>query len=158
MFLDQEVHVVILAVPVAIVNGTAVKSDYVALKNYSCVEFIIPFGHVTGDDGVLYVYEAQDASGTNATKRAFKYRMTSAVLTDSVGAVTAGVAASGATVATTNTTKTWIIDVDNSELTDTYPFLCVEYDGGASTSDVDWAVIAILKPRFPQTTNISAVA
>ena len=155
MFVGQEVHVVPVIAPVDITTTTT-NTIPVGVKEYEAIEFIILFGAITTDTAVLKVYECDDTTPTTSTAIAFKYRKTSAVGTDMTGALTAGTS-SGITIAVTDDNKCVLVDVDPAALTSGYPYVKLSLDPGASMTVCVLSAIAILKPRYPQAVQISAV-
>jgi hypothetical protein len=154
-FLDQTLHVVGLTSPVDTAS-TTVNSDVVGVKEYHAIEFLVYFGTITGDTVAVTVEECDDIVPTNTTAIAFKYRKGSATGTDSMGAVT-DATTSGVTIAATDDDKLLLIDVDPAALSAGRPYLRVVADPGASASAVEIAILAILKPRYAQNSQLSAV-
>jgi hypothetical protein len=74
--------------------ATATPSAYVNVANaVGTIEFQIPFGAIASTDstgGVTVTIEASTAGSSNATEQAiaFKYRLSAAVATDTMGAIT----------------------------------------------------------------------
>jgi hypothetical protein len=153
--LDELIHVVPLASPVD-TAATTVNSDVIGVKEYHAIEFGVMFGTITGDTVVVTVEECDDTVPTNVTAIAFKYRLSSAVGTDSMGAIT-DATATGVTIAATDDDKLLLIDVDPRALTNGRPYLRVVADPGASASAVEIAIFALLKPRYAQRSQLSAV-
>jgi hypothetical protein len=73
-----------------------------------------------------------------------------------MGAVT-DATTSGVTIAATDDDKLLLIDVDPAALSAGRPYLRVVADPGASASAVEIAILAILKPRYAQNSQLSAV-
>ena len=80
------------------IAATATASAYVNVKHAAgLIEFQCPFGAITSTDstgGAIVTIEASTAGSSNATETAiaFKYRVSAAVATDSMGAITAATA------------------------------------------------------------------
>lgn len=155
-FAGQLIHPVPLLAPVDIA-GSATSTDIVGVKEYLEVEFLVEFGVITGDVVVVTVQECDDTTPSNSTAIPFKYRKTSAVGTDLTGALTAATAAGGATMSATDDGKSFLIDVDPAALTDGFPYLKAVITPGGSASVCLVAAQAVLRPRYPQAVNISAV-
>jgi len=155
MFVDERIHIVPAIAP-ADITTTTTYTDIIGLKEYHHVEFVIVFGAITGDTIALTVEECDDISASNTTAIAFRYRKSSAVGTDSMGALTAG-ASTGITIAATDDNKVVLVDVDSSELSSGYPYVRVKLDPGGSMSALLVGAIAILYPRYAQASQISAV-
>lgn len=154
MNLGQYTHIVPVLAPIDTAAST-VNTDVVGLKEYEEIEFVVSFGVITGDSVVCSLVESTNttASGSDV---AGKYRLTSAVGADLTGAVTT-LTTSGVTVAAGDDGKAVIISVDPATLTDGYPYVFVEVDPGSSMSICLVSAVALLKPRYPQAVQISAV-
>ena len=111
----ESIKVVPVLAPIDAV-ATARASAYVDLTEAQWATFVVNFGVITTGTATITV-EASTAGSSNATEAAipFKYRLTGAVNTDTLGAITAATSA-GATVATDADAKTYIIDVDPAAL------------------------------------------
>lgn len=154
-FLDQTVHVVGLTSPVDTAS-TTVNSDVIGVKEYHAIEFLVYFGTITGDTVAVTVEECDNVTPSNTTAIAFKYRKGAATGTDSMGAVT-DATASGVSMAATDDDKLLLIDVDPRALSADRPYLRVVADPGASASAVEIAILALLRPRYAQSAQLSAV-
>lgn len=81
------------------IAATATASAYVNVKHAAgTIEFQIPFGAITSTDttgGATVTIEASTAGSSNATEQAiaFKYRVSAAVATDTMGAITSATTA-----------------------------------------------------------------
>ena len=151
----QELHMVPLASPVD-TAATTVSSDVIGVKEALEIELDVLFGTITGDTVVVTIEECDDTTPTNTTAIAFNYQKSSAVGTDTMGAVTAATTA-GVTIAATDDDKLLRCFVDPDALTAGYPYLRVVANPGASASAVEIAIWAILRDRYPQEVPISAV-
>lgn len=154
MFLGQEVHIVPAIAPID-TTTTTVNTDVIGVKEYEAIEFVISFGAITGDTVVVTLKESTSTTASG-TAVAGKYRLSSAVNTDTMGAVTA-LTAGTVTIAATDDNKVLLIDVEPAALTAGYPYVFVELNPGASMSSCVVSAVALLKPRYPQAVNISAV-
>lgn len=96
--------------------ATAKASSYVDLKDLNWATFLVQFGAITGGTATITV-EASTASSSNATEAAipFKYRLSGAVDTDTMGAITSATSA-GASVTASDDNKLLIIEVDPTAL------------------------------------------
>jgi hypothetical protein len=155
-FLNDELIHVVPALEPQDITSTTTYSDIIGLKEYFGVEFLVYFGNIAGDTIAMTVEECDDISASNTTAIAFSYRESSATGTDSMGA-RADATTSGVTVAATDDDKVFLVDVDASELSDGYPYVRVKLDPGGSASAVLIGVIALLLPRYPQASQLSAV-
>lgn len=116
----EDIQVVPVLAPVDIV-ATATVTKYVNLGKLGTgqLEFSIPFGVVTSTDStgeIIVTVEANDTNDTSTTDNnegaiAFNYRLSSAVGTDSMGAITAATS-TGVAVANTSDNCTLLIYVD----------------------------------------------
>jgi len=154
-YFDETVHVVPVLAPADITTSTT-YTDVVGLKEYRRIQFHILFGAITGDTVALTVEECDDTTPTNSSAIAFKYRKSSAVGTDSMGALT-DATTSGITVAATDDNKVIIVEVDARDLSDGYPYVRVALDPGSSMSACVVGATAILEPRYAQSSQLSAV-
>lgn len=98
------------------IAATATGSQYVDLKDVHWATFLVNLGAITGDSVTLTV-EASSAGSSNATEAAvpFKYRLSEAPGTDSMGAITAATSA-GATFAASDDNKTVVVELDPAAL------------------------------------------
>ena len=155
IYADEAHHIVPVIAPVD-TTSTTINSDVVGLKEYHGVEFLINFGVITGDTVVVTVEECDDTTPTTTTAITFHYRKSSAVGTDSMGSLTAATT-SGVTIAATDDNKLLAIYVDGAQLSDGYPYIRFVADPGASMSACLISAVAVLKPRYEQDSQLSAV-
>jgi hypothetical protein len=150
--LSRPHHVPLYAETLA--SGTKVYTDIVNTKYAQQIDICVFFGDITGDDVVVTLEECDDVTPTHSTALAsWKYRLTSAIGTDSMGAVSSSssTAATGLTQAASGgDDRILIISVDPSALTSGYPFVRVAFDPGASASDVDIMAWAEIWPRYEE--------
>jgi hypothetical protein len=144
--------------------GTAFATPYVSLKNALHATFYYYMGVVTAtsaDQNIVVTMEAATAAASSATDVAiaFKYRLSGATGTDTLGAITS-VTATGVSLDTTTADgKMLIIDVDPAALEAVlvdaaFVRMVVGIDaGGTVTLNAAWAE---LDPRYPQLTQLSA--
>ncbi len=153
---DEQFHVVGLSSP-ADSGGAAVTSDIVNVGKYHSVDLIVYFGTITGDTITLTVEECDDVTPSNNTAIAFNYRESGATgSSDAFGDRTAATS-SGVTVAATDDDHIFLISIDGSELSDGYPYVRVVATPGGSASASEVAIIAVLKPRYAQQAQITAI-
>lgn len=153
---DEEYHVVGLASPVD-TTSTTVSSDIVNLGKYHSATFVIYLGTITGDTAVVTVKECDDVTPTNSTAIAFQYRESGATGTsDAYGSITAATI-SGFTFAADDDDHILLIDIDGSQLSDGYPYVQIIVDPGGSASACEVAILAIMKPRFAQNAQVTAI-
>lgn len=135
------------------IAATATATQYVDLKEMQWASFYVQFGAVTNAALTLTV-EASTAGSSNATEAAipFKYRLTSAVATDSLGAITAATS-DGATVAAGDDNKGFWIDVDPAALPSNpgadFAWLRLVLTPSSDMSACLVGVTAFLEPLYP---------
>jgi hypothetical protein len=118
-YLDDRKELNLLA-PQDIV-ATATASAYINVSNaVGTIEFQIPFGAIASTDStgeVVVTVEASTAGSSNATETAiaFKYRLSAAVATDTMGALTSATSA-GAAVGNATDNVTLFCFVEPSQL------------------------------------------
>lgn len=117
---NENVKVLNLLAPQDIV-ATATASAYIDVGDAAgTIEFEVPFGAIASTDStgeVVVTLEASTAGSSNATETAiaFKYRLSSAVATDSLGAITSATA-TGAAVGNASDNVTLYAFVEPSQL------------------------------------------
>lgn len=103
------------------IAANATASQYMNVQDAAgIIELAIPFGNIASTDdtgGVTVTVEASTAGSSNATEQAiaFKYRLSAAVATDLMGAITSATSA-GAVVDEGDDNKTLLVYVDPSTL------------------------------------------
>ncbi len=142
--------------------GTAYASPWVDLKNALHATFFYYAGVVTAtsaDQAVVITMEAATAAASGSEVAiAFKYRLSGATGANTWGDITAATSA-GYSFATDADGKMLLIDIDpaglDSALADArFVRMVVGIDaGGTVTLNSAWAV---LDPRYPQATHLSA--
>lgn len=141
------------------IAAAATGTQYVDVSDSHWATFVVQFGAITNST-ITMIVEASTAGSSNATEVAipFKYRLTSAVATDSLGAITAG-SSSGVTVAAADDNKAFIIDVDPAALPavgDDYKWLRVYLTPASDNTAILVGAVAYLQPRFPGNSIASA--
>jgi len=137
------------------VTAAETATAYVDMKDYHWVDFHVSIGTLTGDTCTLTIEESSAATSASAATLPFVYRQSSAVATDTMGAVTTA-ASTGVAVADTDDNTLWILSVDPRTMTDGNRFLRVLLSEGSSTSAAVKGVTAILYPRYAQATPLSS--
>lgn len=138
------------------------ETTHVKLENAQWISFLVQFGAMatdSSDTGSIKLYSTTAAATTtNAVAQTFKYRLSSAILTDAWGTITAGTAASGfAVAAATHDNMALIIDVDPAEvltLDSDAEYLHLLIDCSLMTG-VYMSASAIIEPRYPQNANLT---
>lgn len=99
-------------------STAARASEYIDLENCHWVSIHALLGAMTSDstDTITFTVEVSTAASSNATeiKVPFNYRLSAAVQTDTMGAITAAAAATGVAVNATDDNKLLCIDIDPS--------------------------------------------
>lgn len=141
--------------PIDIV-ATATATGYVDLDMVNWATLLVQFGVVTSTDStgeVVVTIEASTAGTSNATEGqvVFSYRLSAAVATDNMGAITAATAAGGAVVANTDDNKLVVIDVDPAVVAATADrrWIRAVITPTAETTVCIVGVTAVLEHRFP---------
>jgi len=144
--------------------GTAYATPFVDLKNALHATFFYYMGVVTAasaDQNIVVTMEAATAAASGGEVQIpFKYRLSGATGANTLGAITAAAAATGASLDTTSSDGMFLlIDIDpaalDSALADArFVRMVVGINaGGTVTLNAAWAV---LDPRYPQLTQKSA--
>lgn len=155
-------HLVNGVYPVADAFATSVTTDYVSLRNYRTVTFIIHTGVATGGtaNGVITVLAATAAAGTSAAAIPFKYRRcASSTTVDTWGDLT-DVAATGL-VMTVGSNQLYIIEVNADEMEAVDPsneFVALKVTEDTNDPVVAGILILLGSPRYGVGTPVSAIA
>lgn len=140
--------------------ATATASQYVNISGAHWASFVVQFGALTNSTGVITV-EASTAGSSNATEAAipFKYRLTSAVATDSLGAITSATS-DGVSIAANDDNKALVIEVDPAALPANpgadYKYLRLVVTPASDNTAYVVGAIAYLQPRYPGNSIASA--
>jgi len=135
-------------------------SDYVAphinMKLYEKVEFLVMLTAADTAGYTMTVTQSAVTAGSTSTAIAARYRLTAAAGTDTMGAVTA-LTSSGKAIATGDAGKTYVVDVDSSDLTtDSKPYVGLTFEHSGS-ADITPVIVALCWPKYPTATNASAL-
>jgi hypothetical protein len=143
--------------------GTAYATPFVDLKNALHATFFYYMGVVTAasaDQNIVVTMEAATAAASGSEVAiAFKYRLSGATGANTLGAITAATSTGVSLDTTSADGKLLLIDIDpaalDSALADArFVRMVVGIDaGGTVTLNAAWAV---LDPRYPQLTQLSA--
>lgn len=143
--------------PVALTTS-AVSCQSVDMDQNHWATFLVSFGVMTSDatDVITVTVEASTASATAATDTAiaFKYRLSAAVGTDTMGAISDATTA-GVAITATSDNKMLVIDVDAAVLPavgDDFKFLRVVLTPSAEHGGSIISAVALLEPRYPGNT------
>ncbi|MFA4973651.1 MAG: hypothetical protein WC683_13655 [bacterium] len=146
-------HIVPITAPVQ--KTATFVTPHVAMKKYENAQFLVLLGAMETDDFVMTVTCSAATAGSSATAIAFKYRLSAAAGTDTMGDATA-CASTGLTLANTYDGMVVVVDVDAVEMTADKPYLGLTFTDPGS-ADAVIGVVALLKPRYPQATNDGAL-
>lgn len=158
----QKLKMLPVIAPVAFTTSP-VASQYVDVGENHWATFLVSFGLMTSDstDTVTLTVECSTAASSNANevKLAYKYRLSAAVGTDSMGAITAATSDGMSINAADDDSKMLVIDVDPAtipaKLTDGRFLRLVATPSAQMASGVISAV-ALLEPRYPGDVQPSA--
>lgn len=144
------------------ITTTATNTQSIQLREAQWVTFLVQLGAFTSDstDVVVLTVESSTAASTAATDEAipFSYRKSSAVATDSMGAITAATS-DGLTLTATDDNVTVVIDVDPAYVASKDTDAAYLRVVATPTSDVASLLIgvhAIIEPRYPGNSMNSA--
>ena len=148
-----------LVVPVAF-TSSAVASEFVDMQLINWASFLVSFGVMTSDttDTVTLTVEVCDiGTTTDSTETAvgYSYRLSSAVATDLMGAVTAVGSTGVAVNANADDAKVVIIDVNPAATLATLAtarWIRIVATPVAEVASGVLSVIAVLEPKYPGTT------
>lgn len=135
--------------------ATATATQYVDLKLAQNVTFLASFGAMTSDstDTVTVTLECSTAGSSNATEKAipFVYRLSAAVGTDLLGAITSATSDGVALPADTADNKALLIDVDPAAIANVgadYRFVRLVFTPNAEMGSCNVGAIAFVAPRY----------
>lgn len=134
--------------------ATATASQYVDLKLAQHVTFAVQFGAMTSDstDTCTVTVECSTAGSSNATELnlAFNYRLSSAVATDSMGAITAATT-DGVAITAADDNKVLVIDLDPSAVANAgadYRYVRLVATPNAEMASCNIGAVAYIEPRY----------
>lgn len=146
------------------IGATATKTAIVNLSGAHRATFSVQFGNIaaaSADQSVtVTLLAATGAATTGATAIAFKYRLSGAVATDTLGSIT-DATSSGVAIATTDDGKMLMIDVDpavarsaNTDKDCSYAYVLITPDVGGTATLV--SARCDIEPRYAQNSMVSA--
>ena len=109
------------------IGGAAKTSDYFSMEDYGHASILVCCGAIT-NAATITVEESDDNAGSDKNAIGFSYY---AVDGDGVTGSRTTVESTGFSTGNTNK-RMWIIEIDASELSDGYPYLCVKTDDAAA--------------------------
>jgi len=136
-------------------GSTDVGTEWFNMRDYNWADVLVNMGAITGDTLVVTVEESTTNSSGAEVAIPFVYRLSSAVATDSLGAATT-CDSGGVTVAATDDNKTLVVSIDPQSLDEGYNYARLWFNLGGSMSAFLVGANAILTPRYPSATAISA--
>lgn len=159
----EGLHIVPVLAPADIV-ATDVGTEFVDMSLFHHVSFLLQFGGMTSDstDTATVTVEACPIGTTSDSTEAaiaFNYRLSSAVATDSMGAITAATAA-GVAVTAADDNKLLIVDVDAeavaAAVSGTGRYVRAFITTNAEMASCLVGALAVLEPRYPQNVGPSS--
>lgn len=155
-------HIVNGVYPVADAFATSKTTDYINLKNYRGVSFLIHTGDATGGtaDGTVTILAASDASGTGAGAVAFRYRTcASSTSVDTWSASTAAAAAGFSMTAGDNYLYLCTVLAEEVEAADPgNPFIALKVTESTDDPIVAGVVAILFGARYDQAVPLTAIA
>jgi hypothetical protein len=153
MILSDEYNVFPVLAPVD-TNNTAVGTDVVDAGDNQWLTFCLQIGNIAGD-ATLTVEECDNTTPSTTAAIAFNYRLSAAVGTNTLGALTA-CASTGLSLANaTYDNKMVIVEVDPASLDDGYPYVRLYVTPANSATLV--SCVCIAKPRYNSAVMNSSV-
>lgn len=160
-YFAEKLQIVPIYAPQATTSADA-ETAHVKIKNAQWLSFLCYWGDVTSDSTDICnikVYTSTEASTTNAVSQPFKYRLSSAIGSDSWGAITATTAAAGVNITGEDDNKMLLIEVDPASLYALDPdaeYAHLLIDGSGLITNPAFGACAILEPRYPQNANLTS--
>ena len=141
------------------IAATATPSQFVDLRNAHWATLLVNFGDITNVSATLTL-EASTAGTSNATEVAipFRYRLTAAVGTDSMGAITSA-PATGLVLGTADDNRTVFVDIDPASIAALgadYRFVRAVVTPNAANTETNVGIVAVLETRYPGNAIASA--
>lgn len=160
----EGLHVVPVLAPIDLVANDA-GTAFVDMNIFHHATFFLQFGAMTSDstDTATVTVEVcnSDTTGDSTSEEVvtFNYRLSSAVATDSMGAITAGTT-SGVAITAADDNKLLIVDVDSEivgkAVSGEGRFVRCFITTNAEMASCLVGGIAVLEPRYPQNTGLSS--
>jgi len=138
------------------------ETAHMKIKNAHWASFLCFWSSLTSDSTDICnikVYSSSDASTTNAVSQPFKYRLSSALATDSWGAITSATAAAGVSIDGADDNKMLLIDIDPSVIVkndEDAEYVHLLIDGSLIITNPTFGVLGFLEPRYPQNANLTS--
>lgn len=150
----QDYHVV----PLVLASTTDTAAlPMVDMSKYLWADFLIGIGTCAGDtvDVTVETCTAASTAGASLVAIPFRYKLTSAVGADAIGALTTADSA-GFAMDSDDEGKALLIGVDPKDFDDGYRFCRVKFAQSSSTSGFVVQAFALLAPRYAADTMISS--
>jgi hypothetical protein len=155
-------HIVNGLYPVADAFATSMTTDYISLKDYRRVTFLVHTGVATGGtaNGVITVLAASDAAGTGAGAIAFKSQTcASSTTVDTWSALTDRASTGFAMTAASNAMYIVEVTADQVEAVDPgNPFVALKVTEDTNDPVVAGVVAILSEPRYGTGTPVTAIA
>jgi len=149
----------VLPVRAPAASTAARASEYIDMENVHWLSFHVLFGAMTSDstDTITLTVEASTAASSNATEIQvpFQYRLSAAIATDSMGAITSAAAATGVAIDAEDDNKLLCIEVDPSAIPGLTSYTDHKYCRLVLTPSADIATaysvgaVAYMENRYP---------
>jgi hypothetical protein len=151
----QDYHLVPIQIPVASAGSTAIVAvPAINMSNYEWCDFVVMFGNMEDATVTITVLNSTANTTVSALAIPFAYRLSATVGADTLGALTTCDSA-GLACATTYTDKMVVISIDPKRLDQDYNYVRL-YESQAAGSEATQSVLAILFPKYAQTTPQSS--
>jgi len=163
IYAEEKSYLPVIA-PVAFTTS-AIESAVVDLNNTQDIEFLVMFGAMTSDSSdtvtitVEAMVEATSASTSTETAIAFNYRLSAAVATDTMGAITAATATgTDAVNASTGDNCVLVVTVDPAVVAAVSGARWIRLVATPSDAVASGVIsaIAVITPRYPKNVNLSS--
>lgn len=155
--LNDILHVVQALAPDADRFNSNPSTDWINLKNYKSVMFVVQIGAGATGTATITANMAENASGTGSTAIPFNYRrVADTTASDVPGARTAATSSGFTTTAGAN--QLYVIEIDADDVDGDSPFVNLTLTEVAN-DPVDAGVVAVLgDARYPGATPQTAIA
>ncbi len=152
--LAQRTHIVPITAPVQ--KTATFVTPNVQLKTFEKVQFLVLLGAAATDSFTMTVTCSAVTAGSTATAIAFKYRLSAAAGTDTLGDVTDCVSTGLVLTHSTYDNKVVLVEVEGIELTADKPYVGLTFTDPGN-ADLYVGVVAILSPKYPVATSDGAL-
>ena len=139
-------------------DSTDGGSQFIDMEEVQWLSYLVSFGTMTSDstDTITVTVECSTATTTSTAdiNLPFHYRLSSAVATDSMGAITAVVSSDSVAITATDDDKVLIIDVDPACIPvqtsyTAHKYVRLFFDMSAQLASNIIGAIAVIEPRYP---------